>query len=32
MVTEAAAEVVGLCLAAVQSLGSVKQQVMVLKK
>lgn len=32
MVTEAAAEVVGLCLAPMQSLGRVKQLVMVLKK
>lgn len=32
MVTETAAEVVGLCLAPVQSLGSVEQLLMVLKK
>lgn len=32
MVTEAAAEIVGLCLAPMQSLGRVKQLVMVLKK
>lgn len=31
MVTETAAEVVGLCLAPVRSLGSVKQQVMAFK-